>query len=210
MLELRQPIWDLSFKMKKLMYCLLIVLAGCSFQDSTNTIEAIKDRSLTPEAAARKTVTCLPEQAEPGAFQVRDQIRYEAGLVVLFTATCPAPDNSGMIYDGVGYALVEQHQGMWAILLSNWSGEARQPQNPATVIGQGGQAGQQIFYGRALNPEVADVEITFSSGKRQALPIKNQVFHLMISGADSLCMLRALAADRTVLEQRDLQYESDC
>lgn len=210
MLELRQPVWDLSFKMKKLLCLLLLVLAGCSFQDSANTIEAIKDRSLTPEAAARKTATCLPEQAEQGAFQVRDQVRYEAGLVVLFTTTCPAPDNSGMIYDVVGYALVEQHQGMWAILLSNWTGEPQQTQNQAILYGQGGQAGQQVLYGRALNPEAAIVEIRFSNGKLQKLPIKNDVFHKLLGGAEHICGHKVLAADGTVLEQQDLPPETGC
>jgi hypothetical protein len=196
--------------MKHLILVLLLALAGCSFQNPVDTAQVIKDRSLTVEEAARKTVTCLPLHAGPDAFQVRDQARYEAGLLVLFTAICPAPDNPRMIYDIVGYALVEQHQGLWTTLFSNWSGEARQSHNQAILIGQGGQAGQQMFYGRTLNPNVAMVEIRFSSGKVRDLQIKNQVFHQSITGADQLCELRALAADGTVLEQRDLQAAAEC
>jgi hypothetical protein len=184
--------------MKHLILVLLLALAGCSFQNPVDTAQVIKDRSLTVEEAARKTVTCLPLHAGPDAFQVR------------FTAICPAPDNPRMIYDIVGYALVEQHQGLWTTLFSNWSGEARQSHNQAILIGQGGQAGQQMFYGRTLNPNVAMVEIRFSSGKVRDLQIKNQVFHQSITGADQLCELRALAADGTVLEQRDLQAAAEC
>lgn len=196
--------------MKKLLCVLLLLLAGCSFQDSTQTINAIKDRSLTPEEAARKTVSCLPEQATEDTVQVRDQVPSAAGLLVLFTATCPAPDDPSTRYDVVGYAVVEQQQqGLWATRFSNWSGEGRHPQM-TVVIGQGGQAGQQIFYGRTLNPEVAVVEVMFVSGMRHDLPITNQVFHLVLSGADPLCRLSALAVDGTVLEQRELHPESNC
>jgi hypothetical protein len=191
--------------MKYLILALLLVLAGCNFQNPVHTAQAVKDRSLTVEEAARKTVSCLPPHAGPDAFQVRDQTRYEASLLVLFTAICPAPDNPRMNYDIVGYALVEQHQGLWIILFSNWSGEVQQPPSQTLLIGQGGQAGQQILYGQSLHPNVARVEISFSSGKVQDLPIKNQVFHHFITDADQPCGLRALAADGRVLEQRNLR-----
>lgn len=190
---------------------LLIVLAGCSFQDSTNTVEAIKDRSLTPEEAARTTTNCLPEQAGPDVFQVRDQVPYEFGLLVLFTATCPGTVDPSQIYDVAGYAVVEQHQGLWAILFSNWSGtQATHLQQEAILIGQGGQAGQQILYGRALNPEAVAVEIRFSNGKVQTLQIKNEVFHLLVAGSEHVCGRKVFAADGSVLEQQDLPPEVGC
>jgi len=208
MLELWQPVWHLSFKMKQLLCVFLLLLAGCTFHDSTQTIDALNDRSLTPEAAARKTVSCLSEHAEGGAVQVRDQVPYAAGLLILFTATCPAPDDPATRYDVVDYAVVEQ-QGLWATRFSNWSGEGRQPMM-AVLSGQGGQAGHQIFYGRTLNADVAVVEVRLGSGQQHDLPITNQVFHLVLSGADPLCRLRALAADGTVLEQLPLLPESNC
>jgi hypothetical protein len=100
----------------------------------------------------------------------------------------------------LGYTLVSRSGAGWRAENSGWIGSSAPPE-PAEVLQLGVGTTRtptevrSIAYGRALNPQIASVEVTFDNGEAVRDEMTNGVFAAVMIGAEQACGLRAFDAD---------------
>jgi hypothetical protein len=138
-------------------------------------------------------------------FQVLGKRSWRDGVVVLYTTTDPW----NPAQDTIGYAFGKQQRGSWQVRASS-SGRSAVPLPANRRVDYGAGIGFDqvepffIVYGRALAPDVAAVEATFSNGQTVRDTANDKVFALvtpMKPQAVIPCALRVFNPQNQVVEQ---------
>lgn len=195
--------------MKRLLTCLIGLVALTTSSCALSLLAAL------PEEAIYQSVNCpTRENTRAKSFQVLSTEKWSEGIVVLFKALCPAPDQSSSLQPVFGHKVVRRQGMNWQVSGTGSYGtdaSIRSKTTKQNLIEYGiSQSPDQsadrytILYGRVLKPKVAVVEATFDNGKVVRDRPSNGVFALISIGATSICELRVMGPDNQILQQIDL------
>lgn len=161
---------------------LIIVLSGCGVAGSP-----------TPEEAALRGQGLPPNQVQILATRTFGDI-----TIVMYSSVAPAGAGLQPV-ENVGYTIVRRSLFGWEPGNSAGTGSPA-PLSPAQVLQVGGLTTQQagadrnIYYGRALDPTVAVVELIFTDGHTARDEVTNSAFVFVMPGSAEVCSVRALDA----------------
>jgi hypothetical protein len=163
----------------------------------------------TPEEAARRVIPKLSRHA-PTTVELHGSQVTPHGTVVLFTIKHDYADMPQAL-PYMGYVLTRQRGDQWRTLdVAQTTIGSRIPTYSYVDFSSQrfdlNNAPMDMFYGLALKPEVAAVEVTYNTGDVERTDVTAEgMFALVAEGSVAVCALRVLDAQDQVLEaiQRD-------
>ncbi len=200
--------------MKRLLLCVTGLLAL-----TTSSCALTSLLTVTPKNLIDQTVNCPTDgKAKAERFKVLSTQAWSQGVIVLYSAFCPAANAKTPTLQIFGHKVVQRNGMAWQVSGSGSYGTekgAAPPPEQLVEYGIGRSPSQAdgnapssqpytILYGRVLKPKVVAVEATFDNGKILRDESSNGVFALLSAGATGLCELRVLGADNQILRQEDL------
>ncbi len=178
-----------------------------------------------PKDLVRKSVVCpTDKKAKIENFQVLSTQRWSQGVIVLYSALCPAKNQQEPMQKVFGHKVLKRNGISWLVSgsdsytsddrvsdkaekLVDYDISKSSPNHRGQLASQPGSSVDQtytIIYGRSLQDKVAKIEATFDNGMILRDRIENKVFALIAPGATGVCELRVLGADNQILKQEDL------
>ena len=184
-----------------------------------------------PKDLIRQNVVCPNDRkAKVENFQILSTQRWSQGVIVLYSALCPAKEKQEGMQKVLGHKVLKRHGISWLVSGGDSYTSDDQPAHKAeklldydiskalptpagkTVVktdrsvkpGAARQENYTLIYGKVLHKKVAAIEATFDNGMILRDRIENQVFALMAPGATGVCELRVLGSDNQILRQEDL------
>lgn len=204
--------------MKKRLLTCLIGLVGLTATGYTVYGYTASVFSSAPTDVIRQGVPCSTDgSAKAESVQVISTHQWSKGVVVLYSALCPASGKRQNSLQRVfGHKVVKQDGMKWQVSGSDSYGtealpkpSEKQPSEKLVNYGisrstkQGGDR-YAILYGQVISPKVSAVEVTFDNGQILRDESSNGVFALVSPGATGVCELRVFGTDNQILQQEDL------
>lgn len=186
----------------------MLQLSGCSSYLSSTT----RKGSVLLEDAVRETIACDAPTNGSRELQIQDQQAVHQGVLILFTTNCKSPRlEQPNPVPMIGYAFVEQQNGLWISKSSSYIGMLSPTSaNDPVIIGNGSVDNLSVKYGRVLSPDVKLVEAVLGSGQVQREIPKNNMFVFLADASATFCELRLLGLDQKVVSQVNLQADQPC
>jgi hypothetical protein len=174
--------------------------------------------TIMPQRVVDQTVNCpTGGKAKAERFKVLSTQAWSQGVIVLYSAFCPADNAKTPMLQIFGHKVVKRNGMAWQVSSSGSYGTEKEaaPSSQLVEYGISRSSNQPksrsfpheepytILYGRVLKPKVVAVEATFDNGKTVRDENSNGVFALFSAGATGICELRILGADNQILRQED-------
>jgi hypothetical protein len=163
----------------------------------------------TIDEAAWLGAACAFAEKGPPDFKIQRKRKVDTAFVVMYTAMClePRPHAQGPERI-VGYTIVRSWKSGWDSVAGGYYVD-KGPNLPTTIahddIGYGEKGAMRIIFGEVFKPEqVAAIEVTLSDGQVLRDEPHNPFFILIAPLGVEACERRALAADGTMLERKNL------
>ena len=201
--------------MKRLLICFTGLLALTTSSCALSSLLTV-----TPKNLIDQTANCpTGDQAKAERVKVLSTQTWSQGVIVLYSALCPAGNAKAPMRQIFGHKVVKRNGIAWQVSGSGSYGTetetarseqlveysiSRSSKQLNTTALSNREEPYTIVYGRVLKPRVAAVEATFDNGKTLRDESSNGVFALLAAGASSVCELRVLGADNQILRQEDL------
>lgn len=198
--------------MKRLLTCLIglvgLTVSGYAIYGYTTSV-----LSSAPTDIIRQGVPCSTDgSAKAESVQVISTHRWSKGVVVLYSALCPASGKRQNSLQRVfGHKVVKQDGMKWQVSGSDSYGTEAPPKASEKLVNFGisrsvkpGGDRYAILYGQVISKKVEAVEVTFDNGQILRDESSNGVFALVSPSATGVCELRVIGADNQILQQEDL------
>lgn len=166
----------------------------------------------TPEEAARASAVHRLQDNAGATFRIRGTREWEAGVVVLYSATLPATDEHPQMFE-FGYSLTERAQTGWRTTGGGAGASNVLPARDELVsvgrgAGGGPEGGFALAYGEVLSPKVTAVEAVFDTGERRRDDADDGVFVLIAPNTEAVCDLYVLGENDEILRELDLRFNA--
>ncbi len=164
-----------------------------------------------------RTLACaseLPHQLVPGSYQADPPRAVGDYVVVTFTAQCDSPGRPRAVM--TGYAAVDRG-GRYCFGQGERHSGASTPGNPVTVeiemgagtCGGSGRPGLTVMMGYVTGEGATSAEMLFTSGTSAFSPIVGGRFTITAPIAETICTVRALDAQGTVLARSAIHWSGN-
>lgn len=189
-------------------------LLGLSLLALTISGHTLSELASTPETIVSQGFSCSEVETIPAKkFQILTTHSWSQGVIVLYSALCPAP-NSSTDNHVIGQEFVIRQGLSWKPYSgsSYWQERSTPPTHQLVeyditrTIGKQGSR-YTILYGQILSPQVKAIEATFNNGQILRSPNQQNAFVLLAPGASHVCELRILGYGNQLLRRDELSLE---
>ena len=188
---------------------------------TTSSCALVSLLPIMPQRLIEQTVNCpIGGNAKAERFKVLDTQAWSQGVIVLYSALCPAGNAKAPTLQIFGHKIVKRNGIVWQVSGSGSYGTAKADAPSQQLVeydisrsssqshNQNTSTNEEpytILYGRVLTSKVVAIEASFNNGKTVRDTSRNGVFALLSAGATGICELRVLGADDQILRQEDLE-----
>lgn len=154
-------------------------------------------------------ISCPGERrAKTEDLKVLSTHKWSQGVVVLYSATCPAEakESKQRVF---GHRVFKQTGMNWSVSGTSSYAIETSPTASQRLVDYGMSKSSQgepytVLYGQVLSPRVTAIEATFDNGKVLRDVSTNGVFAIVAAQASAVCEVRVLGSDNQILRQEDL------